>query len=65
MKVEIVVTCVLVSEWRVMRAGETHDVSPDDARSLIASGLARMAQTETATVAPPENAVSVLSLIHI
>ena len=58
MRVEMSVTCVLASSWRVLRAGETHDLPDDEAQSLIAGGLARLADSETTTVAPPEHAVS-------
>jgi|YNPMSStandDraft_1061717.scaffolds.fasta_scaffold02512_8 hypothetical protein len=60
MRVKVVVTCVLASSWHVLRAGETHDLPDSEAQSLIAGGLARLAdsESETATATSPEHAVA-------
>lgn len=57
MRVVMLDTCVL-ADWRVLRAGEAHDLPDDLAASLIRSGVARAAPVETTEAPPAEMAVA-------
>lgn len=56
MRVVMLDTCVL-TDWRVLRAGEVYELPDDLASSLTRSGVARaQAPIEITTIAPTETA---------
>lgn len=60
MRVVMLDTCIL-TDWRVLRAGETHELPDDLAVSLMRSGVARaetIAPVETTAAPPAEMAVA-------